>query len=174
MTTPPLLADGSAPLSSDALLARLDADGVAHRTVDHAPVHTVEEARALRGDLPGVHTKNLFLKNKKGRMWLVTLLADRTVDLRDLGARIGAGRVSFASERRLMEYLGLRPGSVTPFAVVNDHGLAVQLWIDGAVLAGPDVWVHPLTNTRTTGLAPDALVGWLTSIGHAPERLDLP
>lgn len=166
------LADGSSPMTSDALVAALDAAGVAHRTVDHPAVHTVEEARALRGDLPGIHTKNLFLRNKKGRMWLVTLLADRTVDLRALGTRIGAGRVSFASERRLMQYLGLRPGSVNPFAVINDHGRAVQLVIDAGVLAGPDVWVHPLVNTRTTGLRPDALVSWLESIGHAPTVLD--
>lgn len=166
-----LLADGSAPLDSDALLAQLDALEIPHRTVDHVAVYTVEEARALRIDLPGVHTKNLFLRNKKGRMWLVTLLADRAVDLRDLGARIGAGRVSFASHQRLMTYLGLTPGAVTPLAVVNDHGGAVQLVIDAELLAGPDVWVHPLVNTRTTGLRPADLVRYLESTGHPPTLL---
>ena len=174
MTTPALLSDGSAPMTSDALLAALTAAGIAHRTLDHAAVHTVDAARALRGDLPGLHTKNLFLRNKKGRMWLVTMLADRVVDLSALGAQIGAGRVSFGSERRLMENLGLRPGAVSPLAVINDHAHAVQLVIDAELLVGPDVWVHPLVNTRTTGLAPDALVSWLTSIGHAPDVLHLP
>jgi len=168
---PPALADGSPAMTADALLASLDALGLAHTTVDHAPVYTVEEARRLTGHLVGVHTKNLFLRNRKGRMWLVTLLADRAVDLRDLGARIGAGRVSFASERRLAEHLGLRPGSVTPFAVVNDRAGAVELWIDEAVLAGPTVWVHPLTCDRSTGIAPGDLLRWAEAIGREVHLL---
>ncbi len=155
-------------MSSDALLAALEDLQIPHRTVDHVAVHTVEEARALRIDLPGVHTKNLFLRNRKGRMWLVTLLADRTVDLKDLGARIGAGRVSFASHQRLMHYLGLTPGAVNPFAVANDVGGVVRLVIDADVLAGPDIWVHPLVNTRTTGLSPDGLLRYLRSVDHEP------
>lgn len=158
-------------MSSDALLAALDALQIRHRTVDHVAVHTVQEARALRVDLPGVHTKNLFLRNRKGRMWLVTLLADRRIDLKDLGARIGAGRVSFASHQRLMRYLGLRPGAVTPFSVANDHGGVVRLVIDSDVLAGPDIWVHPLVNTRTTGLSPADLLRYLGSVNHEPVIL---
>jgi Ala-tRNA(Pro) deacylase len=166
-----LLADGTPPMSSDALLAALEDLQIRHRTVDHPAVHTVDEARALRIDLPGVHTKNLFLRNRKGRMWLVTLLADRVVDLKDLGARIGAGRVSFASHQRLMHYLGLRPGAVNPFAVANDIGGAVQLVLDADVLAGEDIWVHPLVNTRTTGLSPDDLLRYLRSVDHEPAIL---
>ncbi len=166
-----MLVDGTSPMSSDALLTALDGLQIRHRTVDHVAVHTVEEARALRVDLPGVHTKNLFLRNRKGRMWLVTLLADRAVDLRDLGTRIGAGRVSFASHQRLMRYLGLTPGAVNPFAVANDIGGAVRLVIDADVLAGPDIWVHPLVNTRTTGLSPDGLLRYLRSVDHEPAIL---
>jgi len=170
---PELLIDGSVPTTSDALLARFADLGIAAETMDHEPVFTVAEANALDPQPEGVHTKNLFLRNKKKRMWLVTMLADRQVDLKELGAQIGAGRVSFGSPQRLMQYLGLTPGSVSPLAVVNDVTGAVQLVIDAAVLAGPPVQVHPLTNTRTTGLLPADLLRFVESVGHPAEVIEL-
>src|SRR3546814_12479230 len=101
---------------------------------DLPPVFTVEEAKALRGELPGHHIKNLFLRNKKGQLWLVTCLEDRAVDLKGLGERLGAGRFSFGSADRLMTYLGVRPGAVTPFAVINDQEDAVPMVLDCGVL----------------------------------------
>ncbi len=171
--TPPELIDGSTPKTSDELLAMLEEMDIAAPTLDHEPVYTVDEAAALRPQLPGIHTKNLFLRNRKKRMWLVTLLADRQVDLKELGARIGAGRVSFGSPQRLMQYLGLTPGAVSPLAVVNDVTDAVTLVIDAAVLAGPTVQVHPLTNARTTGLAPADLLRFVESVSHPAEIVEL-
>lgn len=169
-------AEGSLPTAPEALLRRLDALGIAYRSVSHPPVFTVDEAKALRGELPGHHIKNLFLRNKKGRMWLVTCLEDRDVDLKVLGDRLEAGRFSFGSAERLMTHLGVRPGAVTPFAVINDKAGAVTMVLDSGVMApGPDehlVNCHPLVNTMTTALAPEDLVRFLEAEGHAPLMLD--
>lgn len=167
-------ADAETPLptSPEVLLSRLDALGIAYRNVSHPPVFTVEEAKALRGELPGHHIKNLFLRNKKGQMWLVTCLEDRAVDLKDLGERLGAGRFSFGSAERLMTYLGVRPGAVTPFAVINDREGAVTMVLDSAVREGGPVNCHPLVNHMTTALAPADLLRFLDAEGHAPQLLD--
>lgn len=165
-------AEAPLPTSPEALLHRLDALGIAQRTVSHPPVFTVEEAKALRGELPGHHIKNLFLRNKKGRMWLVTCLEDREIDLKALGERLDAGRFSFGSADRLMTYLGVRPGAVTPFAVINDKAGAVTMVLDGGVMAGGPVNCHPLVNTMTTALASADLLRFLEAERHAPLMLD--
>ncbi len=161
------------PTSPDQLLARLKELCLASRTVNHPPVFTVEEAKALRGELPGGHVKNLFLRNKKGAMWLVVAEEDRQIDLKVLGEKIGAGRVSFGSPDRLMQHLGVLPGSVTPFGVINDHGLEVQVVLDKALLDHDPVNVHPLTNDRTTAISPKDLLTFLEATGHKPQILDL-
>ncbi len=168
------LADGSAPMTPDALLARLAELGIAESTIGHPPVFTVEEAKALRGKLPGAHVKNLFLRNKKGRMWLLSCLEDREIDLKVLGERLGAGRLSFGSAERLMRHLGVRPGSVTALAVVNDHGGEVQLVLDRALTEIDPVNLHPLANDRTTALSPDGLLAFCRAAGHDPAFLDFP
>jgi Ala-tRNA(Pro) deacylase len=160
------------PTPPEALLRRLDELGIAYRNVTHPPVFTVEEAKALRGELPGCHIKNLFLRNKKGQMWLVTCLEDRAVDLKSLGERLGAGRFSFGSADRLMTYLGVRPGAVTPLAVINDRAGEVTMVLDRGVMAGGPVHCHPLVNTMTTALAPEDLVRFLEAEDHAPQMLD--
>ena len=161
------------PTSPEALHARLDTLGIAYKAVTHPPVFTVEEAKALRGELPGAHIKNLFLRNKKGRMWLVTCLEDRQVDLKVLGQRLEAGRFSFGSADRLMTYLGVEPGSVTPFAVINDSGGDVTMVLDSGVLEAEAVNCHPLVNTMTTAVAPADLLRFLEAEGHAPLMLDM-
>jgi len=168
------LADGSVPAGAAELLARLHALGIPARTVDHPPVFTVEEARRCKGDLPGAHTKNLFLRDKPGkRMWLLCVLAERDVDLRALPDRIGAKpRLSFGSEDRLMRYLGVSAGAVSPFAVVNDRGKAVQVVLDRALLAADLVNLHPLDNARTTAVTPADLLRFLDAEGHPPAVLD--
>jgi len=137
-------------LDPQQLFARLDQLGIAHRTVEHPPVFTVEEAKALRGNLPGHHIKNLFLRNKKEEMWLVVALEDRAIDLKRLGEVLGAGRLSFGSADRLKRYLGVEPGSVTPLSLVHDAGHAVRLVLDRGVADGGPVNAHPLVNTMTT------------------------
>ncbi len=160
-------------LSPQQLFARLDALGLAHRTVEHAPVFTVEQAKHHRGVLPGHHIKNLFLRNKKEEMWLVVALEDRAIDLRNLGERLGAGRLSFGSPERLRKYLGVEPGSVTPFSVINDTGRAVRLVLDAGLQADGPVNAHPLTNTMTTAIALADLLRFFQATGHEPGWLDL-
>lgn len=166
------LVDGSRPMTPEALLARLAELGIAQSTVEHPPVFTVEQAKALRGKLPGAHVKNLFLRNKKGRMWLLSCLEDRDLDLKTLGERLGGGRLSFGSAGRLMQYLGVHPGSVTALAVVNDRTQAVQLVLDRALTEIDPVNLHPLVNDRTTALSPAGLLAFCRATGHEPELLD--
>lgn len=161
-------------LSPQQLFQKLDSLGIAHRTVEHPPVFTVDEAKALRGALPGAHIKNLFLRNKKEEMWLVVALEDRVLDLKRLGEVLGAGRLSFGSPERLRRHLGVEPGSVTPLALANDEGHRVRLALDrGVVEAGP-VNAHPLVNTMTTSLSTPDLLRFLAATGHAPHWLDFP
>ena len=167
------LEDGGAPATPQDLFARLDALGIRTKTMSHTPVYTVAESKHLRGQLSGGHTKNLFLRNKKGRMWLVTCLEDRNLDLKALGAALDAGRLSFGSADRLMRFLGVVPGAVTPFAAINDTGGAVQIALDRAMTTDHDVLnFHPLDNAMTTAIAPGDLVRFLESTGHAPMYLD--
>jgi len=147
--------------------------GIAHRTVEHAPVFTVEQAKAHRGELPGLHIKNLFLRNKKEEMWLVVALEDRAIDLKRLGEMLGAGRLSFGSAERLRKYLGVEPGSVTPFAVINDQAHEVRLVLDRALEAGGPINAHPLTNTMTTAIGLSDLLRFFAETGHQPAWLDL-
>jgi Ala-tRNA(Pro) deacylase len=161
-------------LSPQQLFERLDLLGIAHESVEHPPVFTVEEAKARRGELPGHHVKNLFLRNKKEEMWLVVALEDRDIDLKRLGEVLGAGRLSFGSAERLMRHLGVEPGSVTPLALINDDARAVRLVLDRALGDGAPVNVHPLVNTMTTTMAPAALLRFFAATGHEPRWLDFP
>src|SRR5713226_6074225 len=155
-------------LSPQQLFARLVQLGIAQRTVEHPPVFTVEEAKALRGELPGHHIKNLFLRNKKEQMWLVVALEDRAIDLKRLGERLGAGRLSFGSPERLAKYLGVEPGSVTPFAVINDTGHKVTLVLDSGLQSEGPINAHPLTNAMTSTISLADLLRFFEATGHAP------
>lgn len=160
-------------LSPQQLFDRLKELGIDQRTVEHEAVFTVEQAKTHRGALPGHHIKNLFLRNKKEEMWLVVALEDRRIDLKQLGERMGAGRLSFGSPERLAKYLGVAPGSVTPFAVINDTGHQVRLVLDEALKDGGPINAHPLTNTMTTAIASADLLRFFAATGHAPQWLDL-
>lgn len=159
-------------LSPQQLFARLAELGLSHSTVEHEPVFTVEQAKAHRGTLPGHHIKNLFLRNKKEEMWLVVALEDRAIDLKRLGEMLGAGRLSFGSPERLRKYLGVEPGSVTPFAVVNDSEHKVTLVLDRGLQAEGAVNAHPLTNTMTSAISLTDLLRFFDATGHAPRWLD--
>jgi Ala-tRNA(Pro) deacylase len=161
-------------LAPQQLFDRLDSLGLVHRSVSHPPVFTVEEAKAHRGELPGHHIKNLFLRNKKEQMWLVVALEDRGVDLKRLGEMLGAGRLSFGSPERLRKYLGVEPGSVTPFAVINDTGHHVRLVLDSGLRQEGPINAHPLTNTMTTAISLTDLQRFFKATGHQPRWLDFP
>jgi len=158
--------------AQEALYAHLDRLEIAWRHHAHASVHTVEESRALRGDLPGLHVKNMFLKEKKGGLWLVTCREDRRIRIRDLERAIGARNTSFGKPDLLHDALGVRPGAVTPFAALNDTTGRVSVVLDAALLGADLVNAHPLHNAATTALAPADLVRFLHSTGHPPRVED--
>jgi Ala-tRNA(Pro) deacylase len=152
------------------LFALLDRLGIAHRTVTHAPLFTVEQSRALRGVIPGGHTKNLFLKDKKDALYLVVALEDAAIDLKSLHRRLGAsGRFSFGSADALRDALGVEPGAVTPFAVMNDAEARVTVVLDAAMMTHETLNYHPLDNTMTTSIARNDLVKFLQASGHRPR-----
>jgi Ala-tRNA(Pro) deacylase len=161
------------PLTPEQLFARLDALGIAHRTHWHPPVFTVAEAAALRGSLPGGHCKTLFLKDKKAGLWLAVMLEERRVDLQRLAARLGAPRFSFGNAAELFAVLGVRPGSVTPFALANDIHRRVTPVLDAAMLECEPLNYHPLVNDRTTAIAAADLLRFIANCGHEPRIVDL-
>jgi Ala-tRNA(Pro) deacylase len=163
----------TAPRDADALFRRLDALGIAHETHRHPPVFTVEEAKALRGTLPGAHVKNLFLRDKKKRIWLVTALEERQIDLKALKRRLGAqGSLSFGTAELLLEVLGVQPGAVTPFGILNDRSGRASVVLDKGALEKGRVNAHPLRNDMTTAVSPDGLLRFLEAEGHPPEIVD--
>src|SRR5205807_3188596 len=163
----------STPLTPEELFARLDALGIAYKTYTHPPVFTVAEAVALRGELPGGHCKSLFLKDKKGGLWLVVALEERPIDLKALAAALGAPRFSFGNAQLLHEVLGVRPGSVTPFALANDTAGRVTVVLDRGMLEHDPLNYHPLENHRTTAIAPADLLRFIAACGHRPRLVDL-
>jgi len=154
------------------LLAHLDALGIRTVTHDHPPLLTVEDSKLLRGDLPGGHCKNLFFKDRKDRYVLVVALEDRKIDIKALGDKLGM-RLSFASPERLWQALGVRPGSVTPFALVNDQARQVEVHLDAAMMAHDLLNYHPLVNTKTTAIASADLLRFIEACGHRPAILNL-
>lgn len=157
----------------EGLLARLATAGIEARTAWHAPVFTVAESQVLRGTLPGGHSKNLFLKPKAGPFLLAVLEEGRQVSVNALGRAAGVGRVSFGSAADLLAQLGVEPGSVTPFGLVNAAPGAVRAVFDAALMAEAWVHFHPLTNTASTAIRPADLLRFLRDLGHAPAVLDL-
>jgi Ala-tRNA(Pro) deacylase len=154
----------------DQLFATFDRLGIPHRTVSHPPLFTVEESRALRGQIPGGHTKNLFLKDKKGALFLVVALEDAAIELKSLHRRLGAsGRFSFGSADLLRDALGVEPGAVTPYAAMNDNERRVSVVLDTAMMAHATLNFHPLRNTMTTSIGRDDLIKFLTATGHPPR-----
>lgn len=163
------------PLTRDELLARLDELGITARTVDHPPLFTVEDSQALRGDIAGGHTKNLFLKDKKGNLFLVVVEEETKVDLKSLHVPLGAAsKFSFGSAELLEEVLGVKPGAVTAFGPVNDTTGRVTVVLDAELMAHDQINCHPLVNTSTTTLASADLVRFLRATGHEPLILMVP
>ncbi|MGE3148066.1 MAG: prolyl-tRNA synthetase associated domain-containing protein [Pseudorhodoplanes sp.] len=158
------------PATPDDLFAFLDDLGIPHRTLAHEPHFTVEQARALRREMPGGYTKNLFLKDKKSAIFLVVTEEDAVIALKSLHRKLGAsGRFSFASAEQLMALWGVAPGSVTPFGAINDRSGAVTVVLDAPMMRHATLNYHPLVNTMTTAIAREDLVKFLKATGHAPR-----
>jgi Ala-tRNA(Pro) deacylase len=157
------------PASRQDLFARFSALGISSETVEHAAVFTVAESTKLERDIPGGHTKNLFLKDKKDRIFLVVALNDADIDLKSLHRRIGSDRLSFAKPELLWDVLGVQPGSVTPFALINDSAQRVTVILDADMMRLESLNYHPLENTATTSIRRDDLLRFIRSCGHEPH-----
>jgi Ala-tRNA(Pro) deacylase len=151
------------------LFAFLDGLGIAYRTVTHPPLFTVADSQKLRGMIPGAHTKNLLLRDKHDTVVLAVALEDAIIDLKGLHRQLGAGRFSFASAAVMRALIGVEPGAVTPFAVINDPSGRVSVVLDAAMMTEPVLNYHPLVNTMTTSLASQDLVRFLEATGHPPR-----
>ena len=160
------------PATPADLYAVLDRLGIAHRTLAHAPVFTVDEGHEIKAALPGGHTKNLFLKDAKDQLWLVCALGETRIDLKTLPRVIGSARLSFGREALLLEALGVTPGSVTLFALINDAAHRVRLVLDKALLDHATVNFHPLTNAATTAISRSDMLRFLASLGVEPVVVD--
>lgn len=154
------------------LYALLDRHGIAYTHHTHPPLFTVEESRALRGELPGGHVKNMFMKDKKGTVWLATCLEDRQIRIRDLEKEIGAKNLSFGREELLWEVLGVRPGAVTPFGLINDREKRVRVVLDTGLMSHDPLNFHPLHNEATTAISRDGFLKFLSLTGHEPLMVD--
>ena len=162
------------PSDRATLFARLEELGIASKTVEHAPMFTVEQSQDLRATIPGGHTKNLFLKDKDGRLALVIAKDDTKVDLKALAKPLDLGRFSFGKPDLLMDVLGVEPGSVTAFALINETSRRLSaVVVDEALLRFAEVNCHPLINSATTRVATGDLIRFIEACGHTPHLLVL-
>lgn len=170
MVAAPIPMPDTSPKTPDDLFAALDALNIKHATIKHPPLFTVEQSRELRGQIPGGHTKNLFLRDKKAALFLVVALENAVIDLKGLHRLLGAsGRFSFGSADLLREVWGVAPGSVTPFGAINDIDHRVTVVLDAAMMEHALLNYHPLVNTMTTAISRDDLVRFLEWTGHPPR-----
>ncbi|MBP7701350.1 MAG: prolyl-tRNA synthetase associated domain-containing protein [Phenylobacterium sp.] len=154
------------------LIAFFDAHGVDHDTTDHAAVFRVGEGEGIKDDIPGAHTKNLFLKDAKGRLWLISAQDDTQIDLKRLHTVIGSARLSFGSAELMEQVLGVTPGSVTAFALINDAERQATFVLDARLAQAQRVNFHPMTNTATTGVSQAGFARFLQALGISPMVVD--
>ena len=162
------------PSDSEDLFRRFEQLSIAHKTQSHPAVFTVEEAQQHCAHLPGAHCKNLFFKDKKGALWLAVLLDEREVKIKELQTAMGAARLSFGKPELLMEVLGVIPGAVTPFGLINDSEKRVGVFLDTEMMAADLVNFHPLRNNATTAIAPSDLRRFIADCGHDASDLRFP
>jgi Ala-tRNA(Pro) deacylase len=157
------------PANRVELFAFLDELGIKTKTFDHEPVFTVEQAKKIHDDVLGGHCKNLFCKDEKGVLWLIVALEDAAIDLKAAPAKIGSRRLSFGKPELLMEVLGVEPGSVTPFSLINDKTNRVNVILDDAMMKQDPLNFHPLKNNATTTIAASDLLVFIKACGHNPR-----
>jgi Ala-tRNA(Pro) deacylase len=160
------------PADAADLYARFEALGIAWRTMEHEPVFRVGEGREIKAAMPGGHTKNLFLKDARGQLWLISALGESVIDLKTLHKVIGSARLSFGRAELMQEVLGVTPGSVTVFALINDTSHRIRLVLDAGLFRHDIVNFHPLTNTATTAIASADLDRFVRALGYAPVIVD--
>lgn len=160
------------PATRQDLFDLFDRSGIDHTTHEHPPVFTVDEGHEIKARLPGGHTKNLFLKDDRGQIWLISALGETRIDLKALPRVIGSGRLSFGKPELMEEVLGVTPGSVTAFALINDTGHRVRFVLDQALLAHALVNFHPLSNDATTAVSREGFLRFLDTLGIEPLMVD--
>lgn len=165
--------DEPLPTPPQALFRVLEGLGISYRLYHHQPVFTVAESLDIERDMPGAHCRNLFVRDKKETMFLVVARNETLIDLKKLSGLLDCGRLSFGSSDRLWRHLGVRPGSVCPFSIINDKDSAVTIVLDKTMLDYDIVNYHPMENHMTIGLSPDDLVKFIKNTGHEPLILDL-
>ena len=161
------------PTTPDALLAILDSAGIEYTRHIHPPLRTVEDSKGHRDGMPGTHVKNLYLRDRKKRNFLLIAQEDRAIDMKSLPEVIGSDRLSFGSADRLFEFLGVRPGAVSLFTLINDSEHRVQLTLDSSLMTAERVYFHPLVNDLTIGVTPVAIRAFLALTRHQPKMIDL-
>ena len=161
------------PTTPEALMATLDEAGITYSFHEHPPLRMVEDSKAFRGRMDGMHVKNLYLRDKKKKNHLVVAQEDRDIDLKALPSMIGSDRLSFGSADRLFEFLGVRPGAVSPFTLINDPDQRVKLSIDASLMEADMLFFHPLVNDLTLGVTPDGLRSFLQITDHDPRIIPL-
>jgi Ala-tRNA(Pro) deacylase len=142
--------------------------GISHSTIEHPPMFTVEDGRDWHDRIPGLHCKNLFIKDKKGGIWLVVMPGDKRADLNRLEKQLGAPRFSFGKPEVLLNILGLTPGSVTPFGLINDKQRQVSVVLDADLIKSEQVNFHPLHNAASTTISSADLVKFIKALGYTP------
>ena len=157
------------PATRQDLFALFDQLGIATTTVEHIPVFTVEDAKLVHHNIPGGHCKNLFCKDEKGVLWLIVALEDARIDLKAAKDKIGSRRLTFGKPELLMEILGVEPGSVTPFGLINDKATRVNVILDAAMMRHGELNFHPLKNDATTTISSANLQTFIKATGHNPR-----
>jgi Ala-tRNA(Pro) deacylase len=163
----------SAPASRADLFARLAHLGIATQTFEHEAAFTVEQAKAVHGNIPGGHCKNIFCKDEKGVLWLIVALEDSVINLKTAPQKIGSKRLTFGKPELLMEILGVTPGSVTPFGLINDVTAKTNVILDAAMMRETQLNFHPLENTATTTIASADLLTFIRACGHEPRVVEV-
>tara|TARA_E500000081_G_scaffold147603_1_gene172067 strand:- start:201 stop:719 length:519 start_codon:yes stop_codon:yes gene_type:complete len=162
----------SLPTTPESLIEKLESLDIAFTVHYHPPLRTVEDSKEYRDNMPGMHVKNLYLRDKKKRNYLIVAEEDRMIDLKSLHSTIGSDRLSFGSADRLFEMLGVRPGAVSPFTLINDTEHRVSLSIDAELMTADSLYFHPLVNDTTLGVTPEGLLRFLADTGHQPQLIN--
>ena len=165
--------EGRVPASKKDLLEFLSNLGIHTNTISHVPLFTVEDGKELLGDVPGGHCKSLFLRDKKGELWLVVMLGDGRLNMSALQKKLGSGRLSFGTPDLMRGVLGVGPGSVTPFALMNETARDVNVILDRRMLKEELLNYHPLSNDATTTLASKDLLKFIRAVGHEARIIDI-
>ena len=160
------------PTTPEQLLARFDELGIDYKLSHHKAVYTVAESEAVDREIPGTHCRNLLLRDNKKRNFLVCLQNSTIIDIKKLADVIGSGKLSFGSADRLWEYLGVRPGSVCPYSIINDKNNEVSIFLDASMMNDEILNFHPLINTMTVSVKPSDIVRFIESTDHTPHIVD--